>query len=130
MSKSINTRITILTAIANALTKVNRGIDKVQAVVAGSIDYAQAKVVQSLNERIDKLVQERIRQSDAARLAPHTRFYAIHEQLAELRASFAEDSNRLLAQAQAEISEDKIKEAEAKASALADEAAALTARKK
>lgn len=130
MSKSINTRITILTAIANALTKVNKGIDKAQAVVTGTIDNAQATVVRALNKRIDKLVQERIRQSDAARMAPANQFYAIHEQLAELRATFAEDSNRLLTQAQAEISEDKIKEAEAKAKALADEAAELNARKK
>ena len=83
MSKIIAIQIITLEVAANAVAAINKGIDKAQAVV-----------VNALNQRLDRLADEYLRQSAAVLAAPYKQADLLREQCDNLTDKFIEEGER------------------------------------
>ena len=94
MTKIIKAQIRILEATSNAVVAINKGIDKVQRVLNTGLDKAQVAVVNYLNQRIDRLADEHLRQAAAVTAAPYKQAELLREQCDALTAEYLEEGER------------------------------------
>lgn len=141
MPKIIAIQIRTIEATAIAVSAINKGIDKVQRVLNTGIDKAQVAVVNALNQRLDRLADEHLKQAAAATAAPYKQAELLREQCDALTAEYLEEGERrssayaaasaaLLAKQVACTSPEALAQARAEADAIYKARVELLARKK